>query len=91
MVTIAALSTSDNPYDPFDQYEDWASYDEAQGYYSSSYLSRVVLDSNELSFEAQNFAIETAIDEIVAENLIGQATSNSVNYIKVIKNKIEKN
>lgn len=85
MATIAALSTSDNPYNPFTQYEDWESFDEAQGYYSSSYLSRIILDSNELSFEDQSFAIETAIDEIVAENLIGQATNNSVNYIKIVK------
>lgn len=84
-MSIVALSTSDNPYNPFTQYDDWESFDNAQGYCSTAYLGRIVLDSNELSFEDQSFAIEKAIDEIVAENLIGQATANSVNYVKIFK------
>lgn len=80
---VVALSTSDNPYNPITQFEEWQSFDATQGYYTAEYLGRIVLVSPDLSLEDQNFAIESAIDEIVAENLIGKATSNAVNYIKV--------
>lgn len=80
---MVALSTSDNPYNPITQYEEWESFDTAQGYYTAEYLGRIVLVSSELSIDDQTFAIESAIDEIVAENLIGKATSNAVNYIKI--------
>lgn len=85
MVNATALSTSDNPYNPFTQYEEWEAFDVLQGYNSSAYLDRIVLDSPDLSPEDQSFAIETAIDDIVAENLVGQATGNEVNYIKIKK------
>ena len=43
-MSIVALSTSDNPYNPFTQYDDWESFDNAQGYCSTAYLGRIVLD-----------------------------------------------
>lgn len=84
---MVALSTSDNPYNPITQFEEWQSFDTTQGYYTAEYLGRIVLVSPDLSHEDQSFAIESAIDEIVAENLIGKATSNVVNYIKVKQEK----
>lgn len=80
---MVALSTSDNPYSPITQYDEWESYDTLHGYNTAAYLARVVMVSPELSNEDQNFAIESAIDEIVGENLIGKATNNAVYYIKV--------
>lgn len=80
---MVALSTSDNPYNPITQYDEWENYDALHGYHTAEYLARIVMVSPELSVEEQNFAIESAIDEIVGENLIGKATDNAVYYIKV--------
>ena len=72
------LSTSDNPYDPFTQWDQWYAYDNDHGYYTSDYLARLVVQSNDLSEADQALAIENAIDEIVSENVNGM-------YVKVEK------
>lgn len=70
-MTESMLTTIDNPYDPFTQYDEWYSYDEAQGYHTTSFLARIVHSSDELSEADQSIAIEQAIDEIVSENVLG--------------------
>lgn len=66
------LTTVDNPYDPFTQYDEWRAYDEAHGYYTSEFLARIVRTSDEMSDTDQSVAIELAIDEIVQENVLGR-------------------
>lgn len=63
-----ALTTVDNPYDPFDQFREWMEYDRASGYDTPSYLGRVVITSDELSDADQADAISQAIDEILDEH-----------------------
>jgi hypothetical protein len=65
------LTTTDNPFDPFTQWDDWVAFDEGQGYYTCAFLDRVTVTSEELSDEDQDQAIEDAIDEIVRENVLG--------------------
>lgn len=65
------LTTEDNPYDPFTQWDDWFAFDARQGYHTPSYLARVVVTSFEISETDQQLAIEEAIDEIVELNLLG--------------------
>jgi len=65
------LTTTDNPYSPFDEYDAWYTYDFAKGYHTPSYLARVCITSYELSEADQSLAIELAIDEIVSENILG--------------------
>lgn len=65
------LTTIDNPFNPFTQWDEWYQYDEDAGYHTSSFLARVVLSSDELSDADQDLAIEQAIDEIVRENVDG--------------------
>jgi hypothetical protein len=65
------LSTSDNPYNPFTDYDDWFSFDQRKGYHTPSFLARVVVTSDELSETDQELAISEAIDEIVNENVLG--------------------
>ncbi|HEY6021400.1 MAG TPA: hypothetical protein VIY48_16290 [Candidatus Paceibacterota bacterium] len=73
------LTTTDNPYDPFTQFDEWYAYDTASGYHSSALLARVIRTSDDLSEADQSVAIEDAIDEIVRENVSGvhrKVTSN---------------
>ena len=60
-----AITTTDNPYDPFKHYIEWFQFDVEKGYNSCAYLARIARTSNQLS-EAENLEeIERAIDEII--------------------------
>lgn len=65
------LTTIDNPFDPFIQFDEWFAFDANKGYHTYSYLARIAKTSDELSEEDEDFAIESAIDEIVALNVLG--------------------
>jgi len=71
MAKDVMLTTIDNPFDPFTQFADWQAWDEAQGYYTCSYLARIARTSDDLSDADQALAIEQAIDEIVKLNVLG--------------------
>lgn len=68
---VSMLTTEDNPFDPFDEFDQWHSYDLALGHNTSGMLARLVITSDELSYADQHLAIETAIEEIVSENVNG--------------------
>lgn len=59
------LTTKDNPFDPFSQWDDWKRFDEDKGYFTCEYLNRMVDISEELSDSDQELAILTAIYEII--------------------------
>lgn len=65
------LTTVDNPFDPFTQYDEWHNYDELVGHRTNQFLARVAVVSDELSEADFDYAIQTAIDEIVRENVNG--------------------
>lgn len=64
-MTNVALTTFDNPYDPFDDFTSWFLFDVQQGYNSCAYLARIAKISDELSEQEINEEIEKAIDEII--------------------------
>lgn len=59
------LTTNDNPFNPFDQFDSWFMYDVDHGYNSCAYLSRIAHTSDLLSDPENEQEIERAIDEIV--------------------------
>ena len=65
------LTTVDNPYSPFNEFDEWYAFDVGHGYDSLALLGRVVSTSDELSTVDQKMATEHAIDEIVSENVSG--------------------
>lgn len=65
------LTTIDNPYDPFEQFDDWYSYDTEMNYNTCSYLDRVATTSDELSDEDNDELIIAAMKEIVDHNVLG--------------------
>lgn len=72
------LSTIDNPFDPFDQFDSWYNYDMDKGYSSCCYLSRVAFTSDSLSDVENMREIENAIDSIIKDDPYGA-------YIKVVR------
>ena len=82
------ITTTDNPYNPFTQYDEWASYDEAAcGYYSSSYVARIAALSPDFSEAEMDQAIEDAVDEITEMDLRleNPFTGKEVGYVKVVE------
>lgn len=73
------LTTIDNPYDPFTQFDQWYAYDEQKGYNTCEYLGRIASTSSEFADEQNLKEIEEAIDEICKLNILGI-------YKKVYKN-----
>ncbi len=65
------LTTVDNPYDLFTQFDSWYAYDTASGHHTLSFLARIIKTSDDLSEADQSIAAEQAIDEIVRENVSG--------------------
>lgn len=77
-----ALTTIDNPYSPFSQFDEWLNYDLEKGYNCCAYIDRVKQvykkETSYLSNEEENRIIEEIIDFIVNTDPTG-------NYIKVEK------
>ena len=59
------LTTIDNPYNFFEQRDEWLQFDNAMGYGSCQYLDRIANTSEQLTDEENNKEIERAIDEII--------------------------
>lgn len=72
------LTTTDNPYSPVTQYDEWLTWDMAR-YNSNALLARVVYSSPELSETDQDLAIQEGIDEIVKQNVSGVHTKVRAN------------
>lgn len=73
---VSMVTTSDNPFDYFKDFNEWKAWDERNNYFTLNYLARIARTSPELSPKEYNDEINRAVDEIVAYNLTG-------NYIKV--------
>ncbi len=85
MPRAVALSTSDNPYNPITQYDEWYRYDNIEHDYSTqSYLDRVCHTTTELGDDLYYKDIEDAVDEAVKYNLISWLYQD-VSYVKVVQ------
>lgn len=71
IVSKCALTTLDNPFNPFDQFAEWYRYDLDKGYNSCGYLDRIARTSDQLSEEENDQEIERAIDEIIKYDFRG--------------------
>ena len=88
MAEEVMLTTIDNPYNPFDNFEQWYMFDELQARRENrptccSYLARVDCSSDEVSEAEQRQTMNDIIDEIVQLNLSGK-------FIKITRSEAER-
>lgn len=65
------LSTSDNPFNPFEQFKEWYAFDVSHGYNTLGYLAAVAETSND-QFDIENLLeMNQAIYDAERLNLTG--------------------
>lgn len=65
------LTTTDNPYNPFTQFDLWFQFDTSKGYNTCAFVDRVANTSDELTDKENDKEIENAMKEIAKENVLG--------------------
>lgn len=76
------ITTIDNPFDPFEQFDQWFLFDVEKGYYTCSKLARIAQITDEMSETEVEMETERAIDEIIKHDFLNI-------YTKVYKNTID--
>ena len=66
----SAITTFDNPFSPFTQFDQWFLYDETKGYHTCAYLGRIARTSDEFTDEENAKEVEKAIDEIIRNDFL---------------------
>lgn len=77
-MTRYAITTPDNPYDPFNQFESWFLFDVEKGYNTCDLLARNCFIGDALTDKEINEIISQAIDDIIANPFL-----NLFDYKKV--------
>ena len=71
MARHVMLTTVDNPFNPFTQFDEWFAFDSQKGYHTCNFLARIANLSDELSESLNEKLLEQAIDEICKQNVSG--------------------
>ena len=70
-VIAKMLTTKDNPYDPFDQFDEWYGYDQDHKHFTCEYLARSVASSPLVSELEDIQTRNDTIDQICRLNATG--------------------
>lgn len=62
------LTTIDNPFNPFTQWDSWLRFDIDNGYYTNEYLARIADTDVVMSDSQTDSAVREAMIEIVENN-----------------------
>lgn len=65
-----ALTTFDNPFNPFENFDEWFAFDIQHGYNTCGKLMRIANIENNMSEVEYNNEIERAIDEIIQYDFV---------------------
>ena len=71
MANEVMLTTIDNPYSPFEQFDLWLLFDKEKGYNTCEYLARIVNLTNDMSEKEIEVATNRAIDDIIVNDPFG--------------------
>ena len=84
MGKMVRVTTADNPFNPFTEWDEWYFYDLSKGYSTCERLDRLSNTSSQLSDELNNEELEQAIDQMVEIGAVGK-DGTIVDYVKVYK------
>ena len=59
------ITTIDNPFNPFDDFNSWFMFDIEKGYYTSAKLARLVHLTDDMTEKEENEEIERAVDRLI--------------------------
>lgn len=82
MASQCMLTTFDNPFNPFEQFEEWFLFDVEKGYNTCAKLARIANLSEDLSDEEVKVETESAIDRIISNDFLNI-------YKKITKEAVE--
>lgn len=68
------LTTIDNPFDPFTQFDEWFAFDSRKNYNSSGLLARIAKVPEELGDFQEKLSIVQAMNDIIRLNASGVHT-----------------
>lgn len=66
------LTTTDNPFDPFSEFDEWFAFDTSHGYNTCSYLARQADMAPNLPDDVNEELVDQAMNEIVEFDLYGR-------------------
>lgn len=61
-----AITTVDNPFNPFDDFNSWFMFDIEKGYYTCNKLARLTETTDDMTEKEETEEIERAIDRLIA-------------------------
>lgn len=82
-MSAVMITTEDNPYDYFNNFDEWYNFDIQKGYNTCSLLARIARTSDQLSDDENEREIERAIDEILKYDVAIDNDGNIVKFVKV--------
>lgn len=59
------VTTVDNPYNPFNDFEHWFLFDTEKGYYTSSKLARLTHLKDNMTQIEESIEVERAVDRLI--------------------------
>lgn len=77
-----AVTTNDNPFDYFDDFDNWLLYDIEKGYHTLEVMSRLTYTSTELSDTVYEAEIERVVNDMVYHDVINLEYPD-IHYVKV--------
>lgn len=65
MARKCRITTIDNPFDPFSQFDSWYAFDVEKGYYTCSRIARLANFTDEMTDVERDNENERAIDKLI--------------------------
>ena len=62
------ITTFDNPFDYFSQFDEWFGYDQSHGYKTLEYIARLIRLAPEMSEEEENLEYKRVFDSMLEWN-----------------------
>lgn len=64
------LTTNDNPYNPFTQFNEWFLYDVEQGYNTCGYLARIAQFTDDMTDRERDIEKDRAMNKILKNDFL---------------------